>query len=472
MNKTRVRIRKIYQKQQTKRWELALTNAAQRIEKLTRLKDTLMDRRAAMHQALLDDFGKHPAESDLSELLPTIAEIKHTIRNLTKWMKPKKVKTPKVLMGTQSHIRYEAKGLVLILSPWNYPINLLLNPLISSIAAGNCSMVKPSSKVPHTAGFIESLLSDLYPEDEVAVFNGNSQVSNELLELRFDHIFFTGSLRVGRQVMEKAAKHLTPLTLELGGKSPVVVDQTANVQKAAERIMWGKFINAGQTCVAPDYLLIHKDQLAPFLARAKKVLMQRYGVNEQARRKNPSYCRLVSQAHLQTMQKLLETAVRQGASIEFGGQTEPDQRYMEPTLLTGIDKNSALMQAEIFGPILPILTFEHLDEPIHIIQTKETPLALYVFSNSKTNIEKLFKNTTSGGSCINTTLIHLINPHLPFGGVGQSGLGSYHGFFGFCNLSHERAVLRQGRWDFLRWFYPPYTKKTKGLIQKAITYLT
>lgn len=462
------RITRVYELQQGNRWNMAATTAAQRIERLKRLRDGLWARRSEIHQALYQDFGKNPAEADLTELLPVLAEIKHTIEHLARWMKPRRVGTPRLLLGTRSEIRYEPKGLVLILSPWNYPLNLLLNPLVATIAAGNCAIIKPSSKVPHTSRFLASFIAELFPENEVALFEGSSAVSEELLTLKFDHIFFTGSTGIGRSVMEAASRHLTPLTLELGGKSPVIVDETADLRKAAERILWGKFVNAGQTCVAPDYLMIHESRLEEFLKISRELLEARFGSTPEARQASDSLCRLVSRGHLLELKTKLDAAVEAGARVEFGGRTDPETRYLEPTLLTRVTERSPIMQEEIFGPILPILTFRSLAEPVMVIQSREKPLALYIFSRSRSNQEYILAKTTAGGTSINSVMLHLANPELPFGGVGASGMGSYHGFHGFKSLSHPRAVLTQGPLDLLKFAYPPYTDKAKRMILRFL----
>jgi len=462
----------VFNKQKENRWAVSQTGAEERINKLTRLRDSILARQAELQQAIYDDFGKNPSETDLTEVFPTIAEINHTISHLRSWMRPTKVKTPLTLFGTTSYVRYEARGLVLILSPWNYPFNLLINPLVAAIAAGNCVVVKPSSKVPHTSKFIKSFLGDLFDENEVAVFEGSSQVSNKLLEFPFDHIFFTGSPRIGKVVMEAASKNLATVTLELGGKSPVIVDQSADLEKAAERIMWGKFINAGQTCVAPDYLLIHKSRESEFIARAKKIIADRYGESESDRKESKCFARLVSEGSLTNLKSILEKSVEQGAKIEIGGEFDQSSRFLSPTLLSGVKNDSCIMEDEIFGPILPIVTYEKSEEIFEIIRQREKPLALYIFSENESSVEKIMSGTTAGGTCINSLILHLANPDLPFGGVGNSGMGNYHGLFGFRTLSHERAVLKQTKiFDSLKLFYPPYTPTVKKMIQFATKYL-
>ncbi|MGK5088807.1 aldehyde dehydrogenase family protein, partial [Bdellovibrionota bacterium FG-2] len=308
--------RAVFEKQKANRWKIAKSSAEERIRKLTALRDAILAQREELHKAIFDDYRKNAGEVDLTEVFPTISELKHTIENLSDWMKPKSVSTPLVLFGTRSEVRYEAKGLVLILSPWNYPFQLLMNPLVTTIAAGNCAILKPSSKTPNTARFLKKFISGLFDESEVAIFEGSSAVSDALLELPFDHIFFTGSPRIGKTVMAAAAKHLASVTLELGGKSPVILDETANVRKAAERIMWGKFINAGQTCVAPDYLLIHESRQAEFIAESKKVLAARFGDSEGARKRSVDFCRLVSDGSFETLKKVLDASVAGGAKIE------------------------------------------------------------------------------------------------------------------------------------------------------------
>lgn len=461
----------IYKKQRANRWRVSKTTADERILKLKKIRDSLMARKEELQKAIYADFSKNPGEVDLTEVYPTISEINHTIRHLADWMKPKKVGTPLVLFGTSGEIRYEAKGVVLILSPWNYPFQLLMSPLVAAIAAGNCVVLKPSAKTPHTAHFLKKFISDLFAEDEIALFEGDHHVADALLELSFDHVFFTGSPAIGKKVMAAAAQQLAPVTLELGGKSPVIVDETADVKKAAERIAWGKFINAGQTCVAPDYLLIHESRVNNFVTEIRKVITARYGETEEAREKSPDFCRLVSEGHMEGLKKVLDEAVRAGAKVEIGGKTTPGKKYLAPTILTRVTDDSPIMKEEIFGPILPVVTFKELDEAITIIQKREKPLALYIFSKSRTTINEILKSTTAGGTCINSLIIHLANPDLPFGGVGQSGMGNYHGHFGFKTFSHERAVLRQGIIDSLKMFYPPYTKRVRKMIELAIKHL-
>ncbi len=465
-------IKRIFEQQSSHHWKISQTSSTERIKKLRKLKETIFAHKKDLQKAIHDDFGKNPSETDLTEVYPTISEINHSIKHLRQWMKPQTVKTPITLFGTHSEVRHEAKGVVLILSPWNYPFQLLMSPLVAAISAGNCVMLKPSSKTAQTSHFLKKLISEIFDENEVALIEGDNVVADALLELPFDHIFFTGSTRIGKKVMEAAAKNLTPVTLELGGKSPVIVDKSANIKKAAERIVWGKFINAGQTCVAPDYLLLHENHLDEFVTEAKKIITARYGQTEKEQESSSDLCRLVSDGALQTMKKILEESVQKGAKIEMGGKTNSNSRFLSPTLLSHVTDDSPIMQEEIFGPILPILTYRTLDDALRIIHKRGKPLALYIFGNDQEKIEEILKNTSAGGTCINTLIVHLANPDLPFGGVGYSGMGNYHGHYGFRTFSHERAVLRQGKIDTLKMFYPPYTSKVKKMIEWAIKYLS
>jgi len=464
-------LRRLFELQRGNRWRVATLSTEERIKRLLKLREAIWAKREEIHRAVWEDFRKSPEEIDITEIFPILSEINHTVRHLRQWMKPTRVGTPWALLGSRSEVRCEPKGMVLILSPWNYPINLLFNPLVAAMSAGNCVIIKPSSKVAATARFLKSFFDEFFPEEEIALVEGDSGVANELLELPFDHIFFTGSPRIGKVVMTAAAKHLASVTLELGGKSPVVADQTADPVKLAHRVMWGKLVNAGQTCVAPDYLLIHQSLLAPFLEQAVSVVKARFGETDEQRKANPDFCRIVSVDQVKNLRRLVDETVAAGAKLELGGDMDPSQRYIAPTILTGVTEDSPIMQEEIFGPILPIITFSSLDEAIRIIRSKDKPLALYIFSSDDSAVEKIISQTTAGGSCVNAVMLHLANPDLPFGGVGNSGMGNYHGYFGFRALSHERAILRQGWIDTLKSFYPPYTDTVRGRIKLMMKHL-
>jgi aldehyde dehydrogenase (NAD+) len=460
-------LQEAFEKLQARRWELAQTSAKERLERLERLKSHLLNRREALAEALYADFRKPRAETESTEILPALMELTHTAKHLKAWMKPRKVATPLLLAGTHSEVRYEPRGVVLILAPWNYPFGLAINPLIAAVAAGNCVMLKPSEKTPRTAEFLAGLVRDTFEPSEVTVVQGGPEVGDALLRLPFDHFFFTGGPRVGRKVMEAAAKHLAGVTLELGGKSPAVVDATADVKVAAERIIWGKFLNAGQTCIAPDYVYVHASKEEAFLNEAKEALERFYGKSEEARRASPDLCRLVDDAAFTRVRGLLDRSVTSGARVVAGGVVDEASRYIAPTVLADVAEGSPVMEEEIFGPVLPVLRYEQPEMVVETIREGGKPLAMYVFSQDDAAVEQLLRRTSAGGTVVNNVVIHFANPNLPFGGVGQSGMGAYHGEDGFRELSHARAVLKQGRASLAHFFFPPYTGKAQQLARLA-----
>ncbi|SEU28287.1 aldehyde dehydrogenase family protein [Stigmatella erecta] len=466
------RVREVFEAQRAHRWTMSRTPAAERIARLRKLKTAILERREALAAAIHADFRKPGMEVDLSEVQAVMGELNHTVKHLKAWMKPQRVGTPPLLAGTTSHIRPEAKGVVLIISPWNYPFALAINPLIAAVAAGNCVVLKPSEKTPHTAAFLETLVRDVFEEREVALLRGGAALGDALLEQPFDHFFFTGNPRIGQRVMMAAAKHLAGVTLELGGKSPVIVDATADVKAAAERIMWGKCLNAGQTCIAPDYIFVHASREREFLEHAKQTLTAFYGAGEKARQDSPDFARLVDDGAFQRIRDVIARSVASGAKLEVGGQEDAAARYVAPTLLSGVRPDMAVMEAEIFGPVLPILTFRELDEVYGHINAGGKPLALYIFSQDGRRVEEILQRTTSGGAVVNNVLLQFVNPNLPFGGVGMSGLGNYHGHHGFRTFSHERAVMTQALPSAASVFYPPYTGKgMKGLAARLARWL-
>jgi aldehyde dehydrogenase (NAD+) len=448
---------------------LRTATAKERIRKLKHLLNTILINQQKLKDAIYQDFKKPGEEVEILELIPAIADIKHTIRHLRRWMRPKRVKTPLVLMGTKSKIHYEPLGVCLIISPWNYPFYLAIAPLIAAISAGNCCIIKPSEFTPNTSRFLAQLIASVFPPEEIIVIEGDYKVSSFLTSLPFDHIFFTGSNGVGKLVMENASKNLASVTLELGGKSPVVVDSKIDLKIAASRILWGKILNAGQTCIAPDYLFLPESRLDAFLAEAKKAVNSFLSENPGI---SPDFCRIINAKHLKRIQKLVRDAVRGGAQIELGGEFNLKEKFISPTIITNVDKKSGIMNEEIFGPVLPIILYTDLREVIHHINNGEKPLAMYIFSRNKTFINALLKNTTSGGTCINDVILQVGNNNLPFGGVNQSGIGNYHGKFGFITFSHERAVMKQSYHSVISLLYPPYNKWVKKLINFIIKYLT
>jgi aldehyde dehydrogenase (NAD+) len=456
-----------FERLQARRWEMAQTTAKERLARLERLKAHLLSRREALAEALFADFRKPRAEAESTELLPVLMELAHTTKHLKSWMKPRKVETPLLLAGTSSEIRSEAKGVVLVIAPWNYPFALAIAPLIAAVSAGNCVMLKPSEKTPHVAAFIESLIRDTFDPAEVTTVQGGPDIGEALLKLPFDHFFFTGGPRVGQKVMAAAARHLAGVTLELGGKSPVVVDASADVKAAAERVVWGKFLNAGQTCIAPDYVLVHASKEEAFLSAAKEALERFYGKTEEVRRASPDLCRLVDDGAFSRVCGLLDRTVSAGGRVVAGGVVDQPSRYIAPTLLADITAEAPVMEEEIFGPLLPVLRYEQLETVVETIRGNGKPLAMYIFSTDDEVVERLLRQTSAGGTVVNNVILHIVNPGLPFGGVGQSGLGAYHGETGFRELSHARAVMRQGRASLAHFFFPPYTGKAQQLARLA-----
>ncbi len=435
-------IRAAFQQQRATALRLRTSTAAERIAKIVRLRDAVIARREVWYKAGEDDFRKPPGEVDLAEIAPVIAAANHAIRNLASWMKPKGVWPTMMLLGTRSHLRYEPRGRCLIISPWNYPLNLTISPLISAIAAGNTAILKPSELTPHFSTEIRKLIADLFTPDEVTVFEGDAVVSTELLELPFDHIFFTGSPAVGKIVMAAAARNLTSVTLELGGKTPVVVDASADLDLAAQVVMWSKCNNAGQTCMAPDYLFVHASVKEAFLENCRKQLTAAYGVTNDGRTHVPFLAHVVNRRHTERLKGLLDDAMARGGRALTGGVVSVDDCFVAPTIVDGVDFDARILQEEIFGPLLPIVEFHDLDSVIDRINAGEKPLALYIHSTDDRAIQSLIERTSSGGVCVNHAMIQYFHANLPFGGVNHSGMGTASGFYGFRSFSHERAVVR------------------------------
>jgi len=437
------------------------TPAQQRKTKLQRLADALLDRRDTFYDALQADFQKAPVEVDLTEIKAVTKEAEHAITNLDDWMEPDPVSSPLLFTGTRSKIHYEPKGTVLIMAPWNYPALLTLGPLVGALAAGNTVALKPSEHAPHTASAITELIADLYEEREVTVLTGGPDVAKTLTAQPFDHIYFTGSPTVGRLVMKAAAEHLTSVTLELGGKSPTVVDATADLEQAAGRIAWAKFTNAGQTCIAPDYVLVEDRAHDALVDRLRAHIHQFYGASNAAQQASDDYARLIHQDHFESVVRLLTDAVDAGATVAAGGAHDAETNFVAPTLLTDVPLDADIMQEEIFAPLLPVIPYDSLDEALKIINNRPDPLSLYVFSEREPTVETLLRRTTAGSTCVNEALLHFINPNLPFGGKGESGIGRGHGRRSFREFSNERSVLQRSYGsDLLRPLYPPYDRLT------------
>lgn len=448
---------------------MALTTANERIERIKRIQTWIEANKATLYKAMYDDFKKPSAEVDLGEMVGLMSELRYMIKHLKTWMRPQRVPTPLSMVGTSGYLKYEPKGVVLIIAPWNYPFDLLIGPLATAIAAGNVCMLKPSELTPHTSAVMKKMIADLFSPDEVALFEGDADTAQTMLELPFNHIFFTGSPALGKIVMTAAAKHLASVTLELGGKSPFVVDETANIVKAAEILAWAKYFNNGQTCIAPDYLLVHESVKIPLINEVKNAVDRMYGENAAARAASDSYARIVNPRHFQRVKGLIEDAVSKGATVTMGGRVNADDNYVEPTMIDGVTDDMRLMQEEIFGPLLPVVSVKNLDEALRHINSREKPLALYLHSRKQKNIDYVMDRTSSGNTVVNDALIHFTHAELPFGGVNNSGIGSYHGYFGFQELSHRRGVLRR---DFgtMKFLFPPYTDHVKKLMGWAVKY--
>lgn len=457
-------IRRVFDRQRDTALRLRSSTADERIAKIKRLRDTFLTHQEAFREAGYKDFKKPPAEVDLTEILPVVAEANDAMRNIRKWMKPTGVWPTRMMMGTKAYIQYEPKGRALIISPWNYPVNLSFGPLISAIASGNTSIIKPSEMTPHTSALMSKLIKEIFSEDEVAIFEGDASVSTMLLSLPFDHIFFTGSPAIGKVVMAAAAKNLTSVTLELGGKSPTIVDESADLDLAAKTILWGKFTNNGQTCIAPDHIFVHESVKNELVQRCKDVLTSTYGSNGTSQMNSPYLARVVNQRHTQRINGLLQDAKQRGATVLFGGDVSEQDCFIAPTLIENIPADAKIQTEEIFGPLLPIITYRNLDEVLSAINSQPKPLALYIWSRNESNINKIMKNTSAGGTCINHCVVHFLHLGLPFGGVNNSGIGSGHGHFGFKAFSHERAVVRT-RFMLAKMFWAPYTEWTMKIIK-------
>ena len=428
-----------------------------RINQLKQLQLMLEEHESDLLKALESDLGKSKAEGWLTELGYLNSDIDYTCKHLRKWMRGKRVSQPLMAWPGKSFLHPEPLGVVLIIGAWNYPLQLLLSPLVAALAAGNCAVVKPSELAPRTANIIAKLLPDYLANEAVQVVTGGAEVAQELLAQRFDHIMYTGGGRVGRIVMEAAAKHLTPVTLELGGKSPAVVLDDADIKTAARRIAWGKWLNAGQTCIAPDYVLVADNRRDEFIASLKQAVEDFYGTDASDAN---DYGRIVNEQHWQRLVGYLE----QG-TVVHGGDHDRQQRFLAPTILTEVAIDSPVMEEEIFGPILPVLSVPNLASAVEFIRERDKPLALYGFSASKRALQQLTEQTHAGNQCNNDTLMFMLNPELPFGGVGPSGMGRYHGKFGFDTFSHQKAVMQRPFWFDPKFRYPPYTSFKQKLLR-------
>ena len=462
MNDDLSKIKGLFSSQLEKHSSLAKSTHGDRKQKLKSLLDNFMAMEQEAIDALSLDMKKSPTESIISEVLGVKAEADFAIQNLKKWMRSKRVPSPSTILFTSGWVRPEPKGSILILSPWNYPILLCLNPLIAAIASGNTAVIKPSEFTPASGAFLKKLIERTFDPNEVAVVLGDEKTAIELLSHPFNHVMFTGSPSTGKLVMSAAAKHLSGVTLELGGKSPVIVDNSANISEAAWKLAFYKFANAGQTCTAPDYILCHESKKDDLISGLRENFKSFFSGNDGG--PSSDYCQIVNTTHFDRIEGYLENAKEMGAKVVAGGNTDRSKRFIAPTVLCDVSIDSLVMKEEIFGPLMPIVTYKTMDEAIGFINKREKPLALYLFSYNKKNQKRLTEETSSGALVFNDCVIHHTNPHLPFGGINNSGLGSYHGKYGFDAFSHEKAILKSSAWSPFRLMLPPYTKRKHSLV--------
>jgi aldehyde dehydrogenase (NAD+) len=455
-NTSRTDIEKILEDQKDFFLECRTKNVDFRLQQLQKLKAAIVRDETKITEALWSDLHKSPEEAYLTEISILYQEINNHIRHLRKWAKPQAVAAPVHLLFSRNRIMYEPLGVALIIAPWNYPFQLLMNPLVGAISAGCCAVLKPSPYAPATAKVMEEMIAETFPSRYISVVQGNREVNRILLEQRFDLIFFTGSPDLAKTVMTAAAKHLTPLVLELGGKSPCIVDKDANISMAAKRIAWGKTINSGQTCIAPDYLFIHRSVKDAFIEKYKERINAMFGNDC---KQSKYYPRIVNGKAMERLKKLMLDG-----DIVFGGEIDENEKYIAPTLIDNVKPEYPVMQEEIFGPILPVMTFDDVSQAIDYINMHEKPLAFYYFGKSKTGREVLQK-TTSGGGCINDTIMHVVNHNLPFGGVGNSGMGKYHGKESFLTFSNKRAIVNSPLWFDAAMKYAPYGERKKPFVR-------
>lgn len=431
-----------------------------RIQKLKSLLAALKEFEGAFFEALQKDLGKSPFESYATEVGFCRQEILHTLKNLKGWCKPKRVSTPWYLWPARSKYLYQPKGVVLIIGPWNYPLQLIVCPLIAAIAAGNCSVLKPSELSPHVSAVLKKMIQKYFLKEFVDLFEGGPEINQILLKQNVDHIFFTGGPSVGRIVMRAAAENLTPVTLELGGKSPCIIDTQTDPAMVSRRVVFGKFMNVGQTCIAPDYLLVPEHLLNTYIEKLKLEIERQIGPNPLD---NLEWGKIINRRHFDRLKNYLS----QGAQIVAGGKFDDSTLKMEPTIVVNPRMDSLLMVEEIFGPICPILTYKDIDDALDIVERNPNPLAVYIFSNSRRFQERVIRGVNAGGVCVNDTLVHMAVPDLPFGGVRQSGIGAYHGFHGFSTFSHRKSVLKRTFLFDIPLRYRPYGNKLR-LLRRVI----
>ena len=467
-------IKRIYEVQSNPKNVLALRNSSyqDRIAKIKSIYNYILNKsnHDRIAEALYKDLQKSNEEVITTEMTPVILTIKEVCKKLKHWMKDEHVPSPVTMVGMSSFIKYESKGNILIIGPWNYPFQLAIYPLVYAIAAGNTAIIKPSEFSSNTANAISIMIKELFDENEVAVVEGGIPEATALLALPFNHIHFTGSPKVGKIVMEAAAKNLTAVTLELGGKSPVIIDGSTNLNSTAEKVCWGKTLNSGQTCIAPDFALVQENALDGFVEGFKRACEKFYDPNKKGIDQSKDYGRIINDTNFDRVLALLEDAKENGAKVEFGGEVNKQDRYIQPTLLSNINMEMKIMQDEIFGPILPVVPFKNKEDVTELLNSFPSPLALYIMSNNKDNTKYFLDHTVAGGTCINELMLTSVNPHLPFGGVNNSGVGKTGGKHSFMDFSNQRGVIKRKYGNSIKLIYPPFNKQIFKYFQKVIKF--
>lgn len=465
-------LQNIFDAQSENRWKIAQSSVKERIAKLVKLRKVIVARQQEFYNAVWADFHKPKTEAWLTEVYPALQEIDHTINHLPDWVEDKDGSWSFLFPLNSSVSHFEPKGRVLIMAPWNYPFLLFISPVVAAIAAGNVVIAKPSHKTPHVAEVLESIIKEVFQQNEVAVVQGaGAEIGDQLLALPFDHVFFTGSPNVGAHVAEEAAKIHAGVTLELGGKSPVIILDDVKIKDAAKKLAWGKCLNAGQTCIAPDYMLCPRRLMQPLAEAVADNIKKMYGDTDEARRNSDIFVHIVESRTVERHQALIKDALGNGAKAVLGAQFSPEDvknRYTPATVLTDVTPDMRIMESEIFGPILPIIAYDSLEDAIAFVQARPKPLALYIFGKSEVKINEVIARTTSGSTCVNHCILQIANQSVPFGGVGLSGTGNYHGIYGFKTFSHERNVMRQSALDTMTFLYPPYHKGNEKSLRARI----
>lgn len=452
---------------QANRARVASTNADERLAKIRKLGDAVLRHRQDIRDALKADMNAPETETDIVEVYRVISEVRHAEKHLRDQMRTKSVPTPMALLGTSAKIQYEPKGVCLIMSPWNFPFDLTINPLIAAVGAGNCVMIKPSEVSPNSSALLQTIVSEVFPENEVCVVQGDVSVATEVLRLPFNHVYFTGAPSIGKVVMRAAAEHLASVTLELGGKSPVVVDETADINKAALRIAGAKNVKCGQMCITADYVLVHESRKQALVEALGAQFDRMLGATDEARLTGDNGC-IISDKHFARVLSYLEDAKAKGATVAYGGSHHAAQRFITPTILTDVTDDMLVMQEEIFGPLLPVMTYKNISEVVDYVNQNHKPLSLYIFSKNKQTQSYILNNTSAGGVTINGVGLHPLNNNLPFGGVNNSGIGKGHGAFGFQEFSNAKAIMSVPPFAGVDMLFAPYGERAKQLVNTII----